>query len=59
MFWVDRLVNKHLRIQRRSDPTTLFLYFLNPKNIFSLPPNAFNATKIAQFSKRMEKIWFV
>ncbi len=41
------------------NPHTLFLCFWSSKNICSSPPSASNDVKIAQFSKRLGKIWCV
>jgi hypothetical protein len=53
---MDRSMSKHINIQRRSDPHTLFLYFQNFRTICSSLLSASNRTKIVQFSERMGKI---
>jgi hypothetical protein len=52
-------VSKHLGTQRRLNPCTLFLCFWSSKNICSPSPSTSNIKKIAQFHKRMGKIWGV
>jgi len=44
-----------LRIQRRLNLHTLFLYFLNSKIICSLALGASNATKFPQFDEKNEE----
>jgi len=56
---VERLMNKHLRIQKRSNPHTLFFYLWTSHNICSPPSSPSNIAKIVEFNKRMGKIWGV
>jgi hypothetical protein len=51
---IDKLVNKHLRTQRRLNPHTLILCFSSSKEICSPSSSASDVIEIAQFDK--EKI---
>jgi len=45
--------------QHQLNPHTLFLCFWNSKNICNSSPSISNVKKIAQFDKKMGKIWDV
>jgi hypothetical protein len=56
---VTMLITEHLVALRRLNPHTLGIWFSGSKNNCSSPPSASKLAKIAQFNKRMKKIWGV